>query len=110
MVRWIGLVVTTRPSRSRCTGATNTSRTGVVEAAAGVEHAGADGVGRQGQVDRVDQIDHRAQGVVQRRLDALEVDQGADGPEQVAQQLAVAALRREGDDDRVASGPPGRAG
>ena len=47
-------------------------------------------------------FDHRPQGVVQRRLDAREVDQGADRAEQVAQQLGVAALRRDGDDDRVA--------
>ncbi len=92
--------VDSHPSRSRWTGATNRSRIGVVEARALLSGPPADGrVERQG--GRVHQADDAVEHVVQGGVDALEVDQVGHHRQQVAQQLPVPGLDRDGDGDRA---------
>ena len=96
MLTSIGLVLTSAPSRSRCTGATCSVSTSVVASGRYVERPAAE---VDAQVRRVEQADRRAQHLVERVGGLLEVDQVRRGGQQVAQQLAVAGVGRHADDD-----------
>ena len=99
MVTRIVLVSTWTPSRSRCTGATNSSSTCVA-----LGRAVSSGPGARPVMFRSAEFSRstvESSTVFSARLALVEIDQRRDGGEQIAQQLAVARVAEMFDRDRA---------